>query len=156
MFETLKMGDFGFQIPANLFIYRCIKQKLLQRVWNHTFQAHGITCSRPVQAFGSCIPRLVYLSKSCGGYHYSSERSREVNFGSASYTYITSCSWGSSQRNTRTPAVQCVYETVAGPIPEPFWSLVWKTRRHPATILPDDDPQKLINNCMRKETWKKT
>jgi hypothetical protein len=49
-----------------------------------------------------------------------------------------------------------VYETVAGPIPEPFWSLVWKTRRHPATILPDDDPQKLINNCMRKETWKKT
>ena len=87
-----------------------------------------LKCSRPIQAIGSCILRMVHLSKSCGGYQYSSERSREVNSGSASYTYITPCSWGSSRRNTRTLDVQCMCETIAGSTAESSWSLVWKTR----------------------------
>ena len=53
--------------------------------WNHKIIA---TCP-DIESF---ILRLVLLSKSSGGYHYSTEKSREVTSGSASYTYITPCS----------------------------------------------------------------
>lgn len=93
IFEALKTGDFGSNTSTSRYLQTFSstgpwKKSYSKGCGTTHFRPMESQCTRPVQAIRPCIIRLVNLSKSCGSYQDSSERSREVNSGSASYPFI--------------------------------------------------------------------